>query len=159
MGVLRSFLSKQTAVGDAQRVAVRGFAPTTSIDDPISTAVVLTDTEGAALAALPVQEKNGDNTYGSAAGVAPSATATVVAKVAGAAYRLRGFTVTGTGDARASIQYDNVEKYFVVVSALERSPERVFPLPDAAAASKTVTLKVTNNSPATAGYEGALYGE
>ena len=46
MGQRRTFRSKQTDAGDASRVAVLTFAPTTSIDDPISTAVTPVTTDG-----------------------------------------------------------------------------------------------------------------
>lgn len=77
----------------------------------------------------------------------------------GVAYKLRGFTATGSGDGEWSMTLNGTEVAFGFNSLLNRIENIYFNNPIDILTTDTVTLSVTNRGDATTNYRGTILGE
>lgn len=99
------------------------------------------------------------NTYGADASVAPAATATLVTYAAPANWRFLGILGGGEVDGLFAVKFDGTTKYAIRTNIAQRQACFILPNPDAAGASTTVTVAVTNTGEATGIYEVTLLGD
>lgn len=77
----------------------------------------------------------------------------------GVAYKLRGFTATGNGDAELSLQINGVEVGFGYLHALNRAETVYFGNPINILSPDIVSLVITNRGDGTTSYRGFILGE
>jgi len=107
---------------------------------------------------LPVTPGTARNTVGSATGVAVSGTATVVAFVADAAFRCRGFIASGTADGMFTLRYNGAAQYTRQTKVSTPDVLLVLPEPDPPGVGVAVTITVVNQGDGSADFTATLLG-